>query len=215
MDDWRENGSDRDAPVRAKEKDNGLRYGGDVGTVAPFVPAFRPEFEELPDGHGMPGDRRLRWRYNPAHPLHDHPLATWALPDDPGDRLFSKDWAEEVEGRYQLFVQAIHEDNVSLLHLLNRVNFIDPRIGYPMPSNMPPGQLDVMYVEEDGAWTYFPQYRPYRYSAYCTSWNKLAAAQYFLMIESSTKYAPVYQMAREITTRPQHYFRPLEDFPGV
>ena len=215
MDDWRENGSDRDAPVRAKEKTNGLRYGGDVGTVAPFVPAFRPEFEELPDGHGMPGDRRLRWRYNPAHPLHDHPLATWALPDDPGDRLFSKDWAEEVEGRYQLFVQAIHEDNVSLLHLLNRVNFIDPRIGYPMPSNMPPGQLDVMYVEEDGAWTYFPQYRPYRYSAYCTSWNKLAAAQYFLMIESSTKYAPVYQMAREITTRPQHYFRPLEDFPGV
>ena len=215
MDDWRENGSNRDAPVRAKEKANGLRYGGDVGTVVPFVPAFRPEFEELPVFHGMPGDRRLRWRYNPAHPLHDHPLATWALPDDPGDRLFSKDWAEEVEGRYQLFVQAIHEDNVSLLHLLDRVNFIDPRIGYPMPSNMPPGQLDVMYVEEDGAWTYFPQYRPYRYSAYCTSWNKLAAAQYFLTIESSTKYAPVYQMAPEITTRPQHYFRPLEDFPGM
>ena len=166
MDEWRENGSDRDAPVRAKEKANGLRYGGDVGTVAPFVPAFRPEFEELPVGHGMPGDRRLRWRYNPAHPLHDHPLATWALPDDPGDRLFSKDWAEEVEGRYQLFVQAIHEDNVSLLHLLDRVNFIDPRIGFPMPSNMPAGQLDVMYVEEDGAWANFHQYRPYRYSVY-------------------------------------------------
>ena len=60
MDEWREDGSDRNAPVRAKDKANGLPYGGDVGTVAPFVPAFRPEFEELPAGHGIPGDRKLK-----------------------------------------------------------------------------------------------------------------------------------------------------------
>lgn len=212
MAEWREYGDDRDAPVRAKEKPNGLRYGFQNGR---FVPAFRPEFEELPVGHGIPGDRRLRWRLNPAHPLYDNFLATFARPDDPGDRLFSLDWADEVEGRFQLFVQAIHEDNVSLLHLLDEVNFIDPRIGFPMPSNMPAAQLSVMYVEADGQWAMFPPYRPYVYSAYCTSFNKLAAAQYFLTAESSIKYAPVYQMASEITTRPQHYFRAIEDFPGV
>lgn len=212
MAEWREDGSDRDAPVRAKEKADGLRYGFQNGL---FVPAFRVEFEELPVGHGMPGDRRLRWRLNPAHPLHDNQLERWAVPDDPGDRLFSMNWADEVEGRYQLFVQAIFEDNVSLLHLLDRVNYIDPRIGFPMPSNMPAGQLDVMYLEEDGAWAHFHQYRPYVFSRYCTSWNKLAAAQYFLTIESSAKYAPIYSMAREITTRPQHYFRPQDDFPGI
>ena len=212
MDEWRGDGSDRDAPVRAKEKPNGLRYGVQNGA---FVPAFRVEFEELPVGHGIPGDRRLRWRLNPAHPLHDHPLATWARPDDPGDRLFALDWADEVEGRYQLFVQAIFEDNVSLLHLLDAVNFVDPRIGYPMPSNMPAAQLDVMFVAEDGQWANHTQYRPYVYSAYCTSWNKLNAAQFFLTIESSIKYAPVYQTASEITARPQHYFRPIEDFPGM
>jgi hypothetical protein len=212
MDEWREDGSDRDAPVRAKEKANGLRYGFQGGA---FVPGFRVEFEELPVGHGVPGDRRLRWRLNPAHPLHDHPLATWARPNDPGDRLFSLDWADEVEGRWQLFVQAIHEDNVSLLHLLDEVNYIDPRIGFPMPSNMPAAQMDVMFVAEDGQWSNFPQFRPYVYSNYCASFNKLAAAQYFLNIETSPKYLPIYSMASEITTRPQHYFRPIEDFPGI
>lgn len=212
MDEWREDGSDPAAPVRAKRKADGNFYGVQNGR---FVPAFRVEFEELPVGHGIPGDRRLRWRFDAAHPLHDHPLATWARPDDPGDRLFSMDWADEIEGRYMLFVQAIHEDDVSLLHLLDAVNFIDPRIGYPMPSTMPAGQLSVMYLAEDGAWANFPQYRPYRYSVYCTGWNKPAAAQFFLTIESSPKYAPIYSMAEEITTRPQHYFRPMEDFPGV
>ena len=33
MDEWREDGSDPGAPVRAKDKANGLPYGGDVGTV--------------------------------------------------------------------------------------------------------------------------------------------------------------------------------------
>jgi hypothetical protein len=215
MDEWREDGSDRNAPVRAKDKANGLPYGGDVGTVAPFVPAFRPEFEELPAGHGIPGDRRLRWRYNPAHPLHDHPLATWALPNDPGDRLFSKDWAEEVESRYQLFVQAIHEDNVSLLNLLDLVNFVDPKIGFPMRSDMPAGQLDVMYFEpEDRQWVFYPQYRPYRYSTYCTGFGKPMVAAWFQAQEASLKYAHVYY-GEEATTRPQSYFRSVESFPGV
>ena len=212
MDEWREDGSDPGAPVRAKEKANGLRYGFQGGA---FVPAFRVQFEELPVGHGVPGDRRLRWRLNYDHPLHDHQLERWAVPDDPGDRLFSLDWADEVEGRWQLFVQAIFEDNVSLLVLLDAVNYVDPRIGFPMPSTMPAGQLDVMFVAEDGQWSMFNQYRPYVYSEYCTSFNKLATAQFFLTIESSIKYAPVYQMASEIITRPQHYFRPIESFPGV
>ena len=212
--DWRENGSDPGAPVRAKDKADGVPYGSDVGTVAPFVPAFVVEFEELPIPHGTPGDRRLRWRYNPAHPIHDYPLATLTRPTDPGDRLFSKDWAEEVECRYQLFVQAIHEDNVNLLDLLDAVNFIEPRLGRALRSDTPAGQLDVMYYNEDARkWVYYDQYRPYVYSAYCANFGKAAAEQFFLAKEALPKFAPYY--TSEEARCDEDFFRPLPNFPGV
>ena len=211
MDDWRENGSDPGAPVRAKEKADGVPYGIDRGR---FVPAFQVEFEELPIPHGTPGDRRLRWSFNPAHPLHDYQLAEWARPTDPGDRLFDAEWEREVECRYQLFVQAIHEDNVNLLSLLDAVNYIEPRLGRPLRSDTPAGQLDVMYYYEDEqTWVFYDQYRPYVYSAYCANFGKAATEQYFLAKETLPKFALYYQ-SEEARCTP-NLFRPLPNFPGV
>jgi len=211
MDEWREDGSDPGAPVRAKKKEDGTFYGVKNGR---FVPAFVVEFENLPDGVGIPGDRRLRWTIDPAHWLFENELARWARPTDPGDRLFAIDWEREVECRFQLFVQAIFQDDVNILNLLHEVNFVDPRLGFPLRSDTPAGQLDVFYFDRaKRRWLYRDEFRPYKYTTYCTTFGKPAAAAWFAAKENSAKFAHVYNH-EEATATPEDFFRPIEDFPG-
>ena len=212
----REYGSDITSPVRRKPSASHYNdlYGNRGGV---FVPAFRVKFEDVvPVPDVPPGDRRLRWFVNYDHILWEEGGGVHFLPTDPGDRLFSVQWTDEVEYRQQLFVQAIHEDNVPWLQLLDAVNFIDPKLGF---QKTPPGQRHVWQPSEvPGLFDYQPQYRPYRYSLYCASFNKPQAQAFFENKEGSLLHRTTYVATQDNPdplTRPNHYFRPNDSFPGL
>ena len=214
--DQRESGADLNSPVRRKPSvsHHGDFYGIRAGV---FVPAFRVEFEEVAPVPGVPpGDRRLRWRVNYDHVLWEDGASMNFLPTDPGDRLFSMKWKDEVEHRHQLFVQAIHEDNVLWLQLLDAVNFIDPKLGFPQA---PAAQVDAFeYSGTPGLYDLKPQYRPYRYSLYCAHFNKPQAQAFFEAKEGSPLHRSTYVATQDNpdpATRPNHYFRPVDSFPGL
>ena len=180
-----------------------------------FVPAFRVQFGEVVPGLGVPpGDRRLRWSENYNHWLWQ--FGVDFFPTHPGDRLFSVEWKDEVEHRYQLFVQAIHEDNGPWLQLLDKVNFIDPKLGFPQA---PAAQVDAFeYSGTPGLYDLKPQYRPYRYSLYCAHFNKPQAQAFFEAKEGSPLHRSTYVATQDNpdpATRPNHYFRPVDSFPGL
>ncbi len=229
MHNGRLDGDDPNSPVQRKPSAShsspmlGPQYYGVRGGV--FVPAFRVEFElpalRVEAGEVVqvlpvpPGDRRLRWSENYDHLLWEPGGGLHFLPTDPGDRLFSVQWKHEVEHRQQLFVQAIHEDNVPWLRLLDAVNFIDPKLYFP---KMPPGQTVWQKSEVEGLYDLRPQYRPYRYSAYCAKYNKPQAQKFFEEKERSPLHQKTYVASEDNPnpeTRPNHYFRPVDSFPGL
>ena len=214
----REYGSDPNSPVRRKPADSysspllGRQYYGVQEGV--FVPAFRVEFGDVVPVPGMPpGDRRLRWSENHNHWLWE--VGVNFFPTDPGDRLFSVEWKDEVEHRHQLFVQAIHEDNVPWLKLLDGVNFIDPKLYLPKTR---PGQKGVWQKSKvEGLYNLKPQYRPYRYSVYCAKYNKPQARAFFEKKERSPLHQHMYVATQDNPdpeTHPDDYFRPVDSFPG-
>ena len=209
----REDAADPNSPVRRKPSDSysspllGSQYYGVQGGV--FVPAFRVEFGEVVPVPGMPpGDRRLRWSENYNHWLWEVGLNF--LPTDPGDRLFSVQWKDEVEHRHQLFVQAIHEDNVPWLELLDRVNFIDPKLYFPNGPAAQKHAFEEVPSDVEGLHNLKAEYRPYRYSVYCALYNKPRARAFFENKERS----PLHQH-RYVATHPNDYFRPVNSFPGL
>ena len=217
----REYGSDITSPVRRKPSDSysspllGPQYYGVQGGV--FVPAFRAEFGEVVPVPGMPpGDRRLRWSENYSHWLWE--FGVNFLPTDPGDRLFSVQWKDEVEHRYQLFVQAIHEDNVPWLQLLDRVNFIDPKLYFPVVPAPQKYAFEEKPSNVDGMHNLNAEYRPYRYSVYCATYHKPRAQVFFENKERSPLHRHTYVATQDNPhpeTHPDDYFRPVDSFPGL
>ena len=220
MHNGREDADDPNSPVRRKPADSygspllGPQYYGVQEGV--FVPAFRVQFGDVVPVPGMPpGDRRLRWSENHNHWLWE--VGVNFFPTDPGDRLFSVEWKDEVEHRYELFVQAIHEDNVPWLKLLDGVNFIDPKLYFPKVPAAQKYAFEGKPSKVRGTHNFNAEYRPYRYSVYCAKYNKPQARAFFEKKERSPLHQHTYVATQDNPypeTHPDDYFRPVDSFPG-
>ena len=153
----------------------GLRTGvldvtDDQNTMMHFVPSYFAVFKETPFDKERILQNLQQYPIFPDieqaskitaeyEPNYNHPLFKEGLhrmPMAAGDRLFDLNWDVEIQSRQRLFIQAIMQDDVETLEILNNVKFIPPKmhpgydsVDFPPSTEAAQDPYDVSMDEEE------------------------------------------------------------------
>lgn len=142
----------------------------DQNTMMHFVPAYFAVFKETPFDKERILQNLQQYPIFPDieqaskitaeyEPNYNHPLfkeGLYRMPTAAGDRLFDLSWDVEIQSRQRLFIQAIMQDDVETLEILNNVKFIPPKmhpgydsVDFPLFTEAAQDPYDVSMDEEE------------------------------------------------------------------